>query len=281
MRYRNLIAGLLVLALALSAALMPASAWRKGGGYSAKGVGFDGTVYLKNTAMQGTASKKLLLSGWIKPHYTPGDTRRVMACFFQADGSDDRTVSGTTIYQAPDTTPAGWWFANVSDPTRPGPNDAYFYYDSTPANPTPDNIWFHMACSADASTITVTLQCYLNDQPFTMPSLFTDGTAPFNIDLLARNFWIPDWKVSTTDPTKQDMSDLQIYYGIAPDLSVTANRRVFITAGLRPVDPVEAVARYGQPLLLFSGDKDGFPINRGTAGAFTLLDGSLTNVPGP
>lgn len=58
-----------------------------------------------------------------------------------------------------------------------------------------------------------------------------------------------------------------------------ADRRNFISAAGKPVDPAVAVAAYGAPLLLFSGNATTFPINQGTGGAFVVTDaatGTLT-----
>ncbi len=73
-----------------------------------------------------------------------------------------------------------------------------------------------------------------------------------------------------------EFADVQIYTNLDIDLSITANRRLFISAAGKPVDPAIAVAALGNPIILFSGNNTGFPINQGTGGVFTLT-GALTN----
>lgn len=73
-----------------------------------------------------------------------------------------------------------------------------------------------------------------------------------------------------------DISDFQLWVGVQTDLSITANRRNFISESGKPVDPLTAVGAYGQQLVFFSGDSLTFPVNQGTGGVFTLT-GSLSN----
>ena len=74
-----------------------------------------------------------------------------------------------------------------------------------------------------------------------------------------------------------DMADLRIMIGQYVDFSVEANRRLFIDASGKPVDPVTTTATLGGPgCVLFSGDATGFAVNQGTGGAFSLT-GTLTN----
>lgn len=73
-----------------------------------------------------------------------------------------------------------------------------------------------------------------------------------------------------------EFADLQIYPGVDLDLTVTANRRLFISDTGKPVDPAIAVAALGPPAILFSGNASTFATNQGTGGAFTTT-GVITN----
>lgn len=57
-------------------------------------------------------------------------------------------------------------------------------------------------------------------------------------------------------------------------------RRLFVTADNFMVDPQVATDSLGAGVVLFYGNAEEFPVNRGTGGAFTLT-GTLTTVDGP
>lgn len=85
-------------------------------------------------------------------------------------------------------------------------------------------------------------------------------------------------------------ADIAIAF-IDPGLSVLvagdipeATRRLFISAGGKPVDPAVAVAALGNPRILFNGDATAFKTNQGTGGAFVLsryLRTAEVSAPGP
>jgi hypothetical protein len=83
-----------------------------------------------------------------------------------------------------------------------------------------------------------------------------------------------------TPSTIGDFSDTFVYTNrqvVQSDGTIAASvLDNFITADNKPVNPATAIAAYGQPALLFSGDASAFAINKGTGGAFTLT-GALTN----
>jgi len=45
---------------------------------------------------------------------------------------------------------------------------------------------------------------------------------------------------------------------------------LFIDADNKPVDPLFAVAAFGAPLVMYSGNAATFPVNQGTAGTAVL-----------
>jgi hypothetical protein len=85
------------------------------------------------------------------------------------------------------------------------------------------------------------------------------------------DLYFPD-KPGNSGPV--ELADLQMWVGtyIAP---TPENLAKFISNG-KPVDPAAAVAAFGQPSILFSGDATTFGTNQGSAGAFTTT-GTLTN----
>ena len=77
-------------------------------------------------------------------------------------------------------------------------------------------------------------------------------------------------------------SDFAIWPGVYVDLSVTANRRLFIDANGKPVDLSKsggAVATHGTPLVLLKTAVPNFETNSGNGGNFTEV-GTLTSVTG-
>ena len=78
--------------------------------------------------------------------------------------------------------------------------------------------------------------------------------------------------------TFTDVADFQLWCG-APflDLTVTANRRLFIDGSGKPVNPSVAAAVLGQQTVLLSGDATTFANNQGNAPATSVLTGTLTN----
>lgn len=77
------------------------------------------------------------------------------------------------------------------------------------------------------------------------------------------------------DTVTCDLADLQFWVGISPTLNA-GNIAKFIDGGGKPVDPAVAVAAFGSPVLLFSGDATTFATNQGTGGTFSVT-GTLTN----
>lgn len=242
--------------------------------YFAPAVYFDGTTYLKTTGLVGTPSNKMMVSGWVRSQYTALDTTRVIACLFQADGLDDGSIVGSTIYVAQDTTPVGYLRALASDDVRPGPSDRYWY--KAPPSGITIGRWCHWLCTLDSSSASPQIQMYIDGVSVPMSINFDDGTAPFLLDLFSRNFYIPDWKTGFTNPTRQDMADFMLWSGIAPtiDAGVLA---LFRDSHGKPVDPAAAVASLGQPVIMLSGDASAFGTNQGTGGALSLLDGTFTD----
>lgn len=78
-----------------------------------------------------------------------------------------------------------------------------------------------------------------------------------------------------------DMADLMVWLGASRDLDTEANRRLFIDAGGKPVDPAVAIAELGDPVLAFYGDTATWHTNQGTGGGFTENGALTTSSTGP
>lgn len=113
---------------------------------------------------------------------------------------------------------------------------------------------------------------YLDDTlvPFIIQS---DDGGPVTINFSGEIDFIENFQ--NTD-LEIDISDTWLAPGVSlltgAGVISEANRRLFISAAGKPVNP------FGFPAsaILFSGDSSTFPVNQGTGGAFTLT-GSLTN----
>lgn len=94
----------------------------------------------------------------------------------------------------------------------------------------------------------------------------------FDMGFNSKTFGIPYYGANFN----MDMADVQMWIGTQTDFSIEANRRLFIDASGKPVDPAVATAALGQQTVLMSGDKDTFGINQGSGGSFDST-GTLTN----
>jgi len=112
------------------------------------------------------------------------------------------------------------------------------------------------------------LQMYLDD--ISSISAIADTHAAFLMTYNGKSFWIGDDGFS--DSYSGDLADVWIAPGVFVDFSVTANRRKFISAAGKPVDP----SGFPASAMLFSGNATGFLVNQGTGGAFTA-NGTITN----
>jgi SPP1 family predicted phage head-tail adaptor len=252
--------------------------------YAASAVAFAGATLLKNAAPVGVATGKFSVSAWIRSRYDGANNRAILSTF-QANGTDTgaQGIGGSTFYI--DHDPGGPLFLNAleptSDPAHPewGTWGAGASFYKAGVGDGLGQLWHHLLCSVDYSQLPVRHQVYIDDVEVAMLLNFDDGQPiPMALDLFQRTFFMPDWKVpSGTQPPVQDMADVWIS-AEAPDLSVEANRRKFIGADLKPVSlGVNGELPTGNaPAVFFSGDKDAFPINRGTMGAFELV-GPLTD----
>jgi len=125
--------------------------------------------------------------------------------------------------------------------------------------------WNHCVASMQMAS-TATRWLYMND----VPDLATVATYTTGATI---DWTLVDWFVSgggTANPkTNGDLADIMVWPSYL-DLSVTANRRLFIGGDKMPVDPAKAVAALGAPIIQLNGPTSGWPTNKGSGGGFSL-----------
>ncbi len=256
-------------ALITSSLLLPrkSRAWTHGGGgggggYVAKAVHFNGvSAYLQRGAsLTGLVpSKKCFFAAWLKS-INPADGSYLGAIYDGLDNGVFQILGGNTEGN-PGISLELNLVNNIGNPGGPQ------WGNATIAN---TDTWHLYAGTADMNG-SASFQFILDDAS----SIITGGTfIPDDISFPGTDCFIG--QEGFGDFNAFDVADLRFWSGIAPDLSVTANRRALIDAQGKPVDPAVSTAAFGQPIILFSGDKDTFSGNQGTGGPFTLT-GTLTN----
>ena len=240
------------------------------GEYFAQAVHTDGTVYLSRAAtLSGVADSFYgVLSGWFFLDTTGigetvilGDTPNVPFSMFNSDHGHDGKLF-------------------LSDAAIV--NNILLFYGPVfpPGFPTAEPGWVHLLFAwntdfAAGSRLTAT---YINGVLATQVQ--GEAGVAFQVEYTAQASW--GVMGNADGGVAGDYSDIQFYPGLniiagtAPGTIDPADIANFIAYG-RPVDPAQAVAAYGQPALLFSGDMTGFVANQGTGGAFVLTGGTLTD----
>lgn len=251
--------------------------------YTAQAVAFDGATLLKRTGLVGTPGGSYTLSLWARSRYDGASNRPVFS-FFQANGTDTgaQGIGGTTLWVTPDEVTEQPLFMSSLETQ----DDEFGIYSAGVSKwkpgigPALGNSWHHFLARADYSEGGPNIsELYIDDVVVAMQNNYDDGVNPMILNFFERTFYMPDWMiVAGTQPPKQDMADVWIAPGVSLDLSVDANRRKFISAAGKPVDlgANGELPTGSPPTIFFSGDKDAFPVNKGTGGAFTLV-GALTD----
>lgn len=230
--------------------------------YTANGVTFNGTstYAAKGTALSGVASGKTgLASLWLKNTGAAGTTRAVVVIntsgsvgllyLFVSGASNKIAIQGknssdTVILQA------------ISNDTFTGMSD-----------------YVHCLISWDVNTATSRVQIRIDDvSNITAGPTLTDATIVYTGTRLGIG---GDNAGASLFPG--DLADVQIWLNVDVDISVEANRRLFIDAGGNAVNPIVAEASLGTADILLHGDASTWFINAGGGGGFTPNDGSLAN----
>jgi hypothetical protein len=223
-----------------------------GGGYTANAVTFDGTNdYLtRGGGLTGAADSKLFTASfWMKSAVDSANSRILQNAVGSAgrfqiikNSNDGITVIGTNAAAS------GILIVNSS-------NDSVEAADG----------WVHVLMSMDMSD-TAKRHMYIDDVSDLSVSSYFDDTLEFTTD---------DWLIGAFPTLIQkyngDLAELWFSIGTYIDFSVTANRRKFIDASLKPVDlGADGSTPTGTaPIIYLANPLASWETNLGTGGGFT------------
>lgn len=110
----------------------------------------------------------------------------------------------------------------------------------------------------------------------------SDTSSAFNTDYTQTEWYIGATNSSGANKFSGDVSQIYLAFGQFLDFSVVANRRAFITAANKPVNPgVDGSLPTGtSPTVYLSNNAANFQTNNGTGGGFPTV-GALVDVTGP
>lgn len=231
-----------------------------GGGYTPQAVWIDATTQLKNSGPQftGIANSKVgTISFWYRTIGSDGNNPAIFTQSFGSGGTIEflRLSSGLIRFQ----------FQNAAG------SNIFLGANASSTFLTADG-WKHFLASWDLST--TTMQMYVQDvSDLGTPSTNTNDT--INYASTGGQWW-----VSVNDggsPGTAYFADFWFDPTTHIDLSVSANRRKFITAGLSAVD----LGSSGQlptgtsPICFLKGPTTSFLTNLGTGGNFATNSGAI------
>lgn len=233
--------------------------------YRASAVHFAITASLANASLVCSDSGKATCSVWIKATASSTSDGSGQPFFVSDPGGNYDTF----LYQ---------WDSGA---TPPRPNTFSLGFGGTSSavyvlEPETLSVWLHWLASCDMTGATPLMAAYQSDSPVGQPFNFT-GSFPEVVKMNGLPFYVG---TDTFTNAVCDMSMFQFYEGVSiveSDNTISAaNRRLFIDATGKPVDPVLAVSTLGSPTVLLNGTATTFATNQGTGGAFTTT-GVLTN----
>jgi hypothetical protein len=244
----------------LNTMILEINAFNGGGSsYTAKAVHFDGAAILTRNSLIATDTNILSVAGWFKDIDTsggpaavwvsdPDNTYDAFSAVRDAGFAGEQEINAIEIGNLSITNPpfhmAGNWHLVVASA------------ESNNAAPQPSAIFIDGVDKSSGITFGSGFDTFIMN---TLKFVFGgDPTASNTIGDFA------DWRIDTRTWLTNGT--------IAP-----ATLALFRDPGTgKPIDPAVATDALGDPMILFSGDATGFPVNQGTGGAFTLT-GSLTN----
>lgn len=240
-----------------------------GGDYIPKWVHNDGSVFLSRALplVGNPTPNKFLHSGWIANNGLVtafGQTQTDNITF--ATAPNENTLYGMELA---DTSPFFAEFYSSGESAN--------FVTATTANVYPITTGTHIAVATDLDALTQ--QIAINGSVVSSGPIGSQPTLPFAADWGSENTlnfyqgWFP-----ISEATVDDRADHQLWIGQTRDLSDPA------VMALLMGDPALAAAAFGPQQVLFSGDKNGFIVNQGDAGAFAIYTNYLSDVvagPGP
>ncbi len=233
--------------------------------YVAPAVHFDGSTHLANAGLACTDNTFFSSSYWIKVPITAAAT---FGYIWTVDPENTFT-STDSILSSDDFAHYGmdtqlWTAASTFDVAH-DINDTSIGFDAA--------AWYHVLISVNVTTGDGKM--YINDVDLGGKSNF--GPQPFTPLFSGLPFWVGD--DASGNGLIADIADMWLAPGVSllsgGDIPVST-RRAFISATGKPVDPVFALAKLGEPAVRFSGDASTFATNLGTGGTFTTT-GALTD----
>jgi hypothetical protein len=230
-----------------------------GGVYTAQGINFDfvaPTAIKRAGALTGIVDSKVgTLSVWFNPkgHLTTGQII-----------IDSNYGSATPVSLGIDASRINLSCANAANTP---------ILQLWTANPHLTAGWKHILASWDLSVPTAKI--YITDVDDTTTPTLTNDLIPY-ATATAQQWWNTD----PGAPMDMDLADLWLDTNTFIDLTVTANRRKFISAAQAPVNlgVAGATPTGSSPMIFFTGNNGAaaWATNLGTGGAFALDRGALT-----
>lgn len=225
-------------------------------GYFANAVNFDGTNdYLTHgSGLTGAGdSKRFTMTGWLKA---------------AADGTHMRILNGSNrVYISRFT--SNQLRISVSSSV---PVISLFVVSSDDTMQIADG-WVNFLTSFDMAD-TGKRHLYINDSSDLNVTTYNNAT----LDLDVASWGFGADASGAGNKVNGDMADFMFWDGVYIDFSTEANRRLFIDAGGKPVDPDAAsgaVATLGTPRVRFTNPTATWHTNAGSGGGFTE-NGALT-----
>jgi len=230
--------------------------------YTANAVSMNsGFGMSKGSALSGVSDSKVgTISFWYKPHAgTDASTHRIAS----AD-----SVQNTLLVDRLATS------GSMRILSANAANSGIISFSTTSAFLVA-NGWRHFLASWNLATST--FQCYVNDSADASTPTLVNDTIPY---ATVGGRW-----AATSDsglPADGDIADFWFDTGVVfasgLDLSVTANRRKFISSGLAPVSLGSDGSAPGGvvPPIYAAGPAAGFSTNKGAGGGFTINAGSVS-----
>jgi hypothetical protein len=227
-----------------------------GGGYTAQGVSFSATTLMHSAAaLTGVADSKTgMVSFWFRGAAATDSANIIVFDASSGHFQIARLSSGIMRVTCTDSTATN----NMQVTTT-----ATFLSTGS---------WKHFIASWNLATATI--QSYVED--VSDATILTNVNSTIAYATGTTDYLFPDSGL----PGPFDVADFWFDPNQAPlDLSVTANRRKFITAGLAPVNlgAAGATPTGTSPAVFFSGASASWNTNKGTGGGFTITAGSITN----
>lgn len=232
-----------------------------GGLYSAPAVHFDGATWLHIASLTSTDNARFSFAGWMK----------LSAANF--DGGNSVFIGN---YGGSSSAAFGGVFVGTrSVSLQVGTSDGASNSQVSSSTGQSADQWICVIASIDTSGASGVAKLYIGDTD--VGGATADTSLPCTVQTNGLPFGFCNDNFG--DFVTGDFADWRIMPGTslltAGDIPL-ATRRLFITAGGKPVDPATATATLGAPCILFSGTSSGFGTNQGSGGSFTLT-GSLTN----